>query len=638
MDAAPGMLKRIFLNPLAVREIRQACRSWKLVVFLSVYLLLQGAIFAIWVYAASDRGTFSNPTSVGRGLFITMSIVLVTVVMLIFPAFSSTAIASEHEKKSFDLLLLTPLSPWEIALGKFFAAAIQASVFLIATVPLFAMANLFGGIEPVVFFVTLWVLVLLSILISFIGVYASSLVTRAIPAVLVTYAFAFVLGLVMLVVFLTLAFAAFATAAFPLVGFFANPTLDEGAFYVVALSVSCAMYCAFLFLSTTNRLKPTSHNKSTNMRLFWTVVAVLVPAQIASYFLIARLPDYGTTHGTLLTGGVYLTLLLSVPALAFPAEPPVASRRVRREMEKAPQPLLRAGGSLFFPGSLRGVVHFTLAALLAFALMLLAAHFCFDALADRVADDRTQLAADYSAVSGKETPLTALGPLAALLGPVTLPSGLTDTEMRQGLEKFYAWEFKGFALFCLALLAGLLVAAQVTWRVSLSGLSRGISSVLGGLILVVWLAVPYIAQGIAGGDMEVESSHIAQFSPIHGATAGTSWGTARGRADIVPGADGSRHRERADNTLDRWLVFMASAGLIGAGLLISNVLTHRRVMRTFAQALAQPATPAPVQVSQQQINQVIAALSQPAPAQAEAPAQPASPPPELPPPGEIKTS
>jgi hypothetical protein len=43
MNAAPGLLKRVFLNPLAVREVRQACRSWKLVVFLSLYLLIQGA-------------------------------------------------------------------------------------------------------------------------------------------------------------------------------------------------------------------------------------------------------------------------------------------------------------------------------------------------------------------------------------------------------------------------------------------------------------------------------------------------------------------------------------------------------------------------------------------------------------------
>lgn len=171
----PGFFKRLFLNPLAVRELRVACRSWKLVIILTAYLLIQGAIMAIWLYVQSDsQGLYEDPTSIGRGLFITLSVVLAIIVMLVFPAFSSTAIASEHEKKSFDLLLLTPLAPWEIASGKFIAAALQSSIFLIATIPLFALAGLFGGIDPGPFFVVLWVLVLFSIFISFVGVYASS--------------------------------------------------------------------------------------------------------------------------------------------------------------------------------------------------------------------------------------------------------------------------------------------------------------------------------------------------------------------------------------------------------------------------------------------------------------------------------
>ncbi len=622
MDAAPGMLKRIFMNPLAVREVRQACRSWKLVVFLSVYLLVQGAIFSIWIYTKSDHGSFNDPTSIGRYLFITMSVVLVTVVMLVFPAFSSTAIASEHEKKSFDLLLLTPLAPWEIALGKFFAAGIQASVFLIATVPLFAMANLFGGIEPEVFFVTLWTLVLLSVLISFIGVYASSLVQRSIPAVLVTYLFAFVMGLVLLVIFVTLvALRSFATAAFPLVGFFSSPTVAEGAFYMATLTVSCGIYCSYLFLSTTNRLKPTSHNKSTNMRLYWLAVMVLVPAQVAGYFLIARLPDYGTIYGTLVTGAIYITMLLSVPALTFAAEPPVASRRVRREMEKMPHSFMRAGGSLLFPGSMRGALYTTVVTLLGFGLLMLAASFCFHALQTRM-EDKTQLMADYVAATGVK-PASSFGPLAGLLGAAPVSSGVPEAQMRDGLTTFYGWELKGFALCVLALLVTILATAQITWRLSLSGLSRTISSVLAGLIVAVWLAVPYIAQNLMPGEYEMDSAKVAQFSPIHGALTGASWGTAHGRADLTPGSVGSRHMENAENLGWRWTTFMGFSLLLTGGLALTNTLTYRKVMRTFASMSAQQQQPIPVQITQAQIDQVMAAVTQPLPA---APVQPPAPP------------
>src|SRR5690606_21138635 len=174
------------------------------------------------------------------------------------------------------------------------AAGIQAGVFLVATVPLFAVANLFGGIEPAAFFVVICMLVLLSLLIGFLGVYASSLVTRSIPAVLVTYVFAMFFGFILLVVFLLLTFQPFLVAALPIASFLADPTLQEALFYIGALTLTCAIWCTFLFLSTTNRLKPTSHNKSTGLRIFWTLVAIVAPLQVAAFFLLARLPEHGT--------------------------------------------------------------------------------------------------------------------------------------------------------------------------------------------------------------------------------------------------------------------------------------------------------------------------------------------------------
>lgn len=647
----PGLLKRLFLNPLALREIRHACRSWKLVVFLSIYLLIQGATFAIWIFIKNDKGIFRDPTTVGSGLFITMSIVLVAVVMLVFPAFSSTAIASEHEKKSFDLLMLTPLSPWEIALGKFMAAAIQASVFLIATVPLFAMANLFGGIQGGVFFVTLWGLVLFSVLISFIGVYASSLVTRAIPAVLVTYLFAFVIGFIILVVFVTLVAArGFSTMAMPVLSFFADPTLKEGLFYVGGATANCAIYCTFLFLSTTNRLKPTSHNKSTNMRLFWTTVVVVQPMVIAGYFWFARVPTVGTALGTLITGTIYLSALLLVPALNFPAEPPLPSRRVRREMEKLPQGLLNAGGKIFFPGGARGVLHLTLIAVVAYLLLTLTARVCFGALDDRL-EDRANLLADFGSLISPVINSPASAPMArgatgGALATVAVAPVPTDGQMREALGNYFEGHFQGFLMMCAALLATLLVAAQTTWRLSLSGLSRGICGVLSGLLLAVWVVVPYIAEAIGGTEPTDERAYMAQFSPIQGAYFGAAAGQASANASLVSLGGSTHYGAQSSAYTERWLSFVLGAGLLGGSLLLSNLVSHRRVSRLIDDALRRgentggtappPGSPLP----EPPVQAAYAPLAAPQPQPAADAAMPGPQPPaqpELPPLGEIKT-
>ncbi len=597
----PGFVKRVMLNPLALRELRVACRHWKLVIILTSYLLVQGAIFATWVYVQSDsQGLFTDPTSIGKGLFITMAIVLVIVVMLVFPAFSSTAIASEHERKSFDLLLLTPLSPWEIALGKFFAAGIQASIFLVATVPFFAMANLFGGIDPAVFFAVLWILVLLSVFISFLGVYASSLVTRSIPAVLVTYAFAFVLGLVLLTTLTVLSIdPAYAAMAFPLIGFLLDPTLGEGLYYIVSLTVTCAIYCTFLFLSTTNRLKPTSHNKSTGLRIFWTCVAVIVPLQIVTYFLMTRLPAYTTAFNTLIIGTIYAMLLMLVPALTGPAEPPVPSRRVRREFEKMSS-ALRVGGGVLFPGSARGALHSAILVVLITALMAIVAFVAFHEVGSRH-DDLAALQTDFEAVTGT----AGAGAMAS-----SMVTGLVQSdpaEVRGLVATFLDHDFTGYLGMLTVLALVVLVAGQITWRLSLSGLTKALSSVLATLILALWVAVPYIAQ-FAGGESRPEEQKVAQFSPVHAAAIAIVWGRESARAEVIPGPQAEQHAERANSMSWRWWTFTGSALLLGLGLLGANLLGHMRVKRLVAQARlaaeARHEQPAP-QVSPEALQQAL---------------------------------
>jgi hypothetical protein len=395
---------------------------------------------------------------------------------------------------------------------------------------------------------------------------------------------------VLLIVMAALAMAsAFATRAFPLIGFFTDPTLGEGVYYVLSLTVTCALYCTFLFISTTNRLKPTSHNKSTNVRIFWAAVMIIVPAQFAGYFLIARLSTYGVTYGTAVVGAVYLTLLMGVPALSFAAEPPIASRRVRREMERAPASIMRAGGSLFFPGSLRGAIHASLIALLGMVLFVLAAWFCFGALEDRNAS-RGQLLTDYREVAGgtlapaRGAPVPAPGMVAA-----AMPS---PEQMRSEISTYYQWDFAGIILMCLALLMTVLVCVQVTWRVSLSGLSRGISSVLGALIIVVWLMVPYLAEMIGSSEPAPENQYVAQFSPIAAAVMGSRWGTERGRV-AVHGAGQEHTDSKASRLLTRWSTFMIAGGAIGLCLLASNLVSHRGVMRAFNAAMGQTQEPPP---------------------------------------------
>jgi len=608
------------MNPLAVRELRVACRSWKLVAFLTAYLLIQCTIFAIWVYAASDAGVYNNPTSIGSGLFTTLSIVLVLTVMLVFPAFSATTIAAEHERKSFDLLLLTPMAPWEIAIGKFFASALQASVFLIATVPLFSLVALFGGVKTEVFLVILWILVLLSILISFVGVFASSLVTKSIPAVLVTYMLAFVLGFILLVLFITVqVLMQFAAQFVPMLAFFADPTLSEGIYFVTLLTLTAAIYCSFLFISTTNRLKPTSHNKSTNTRIFWTCVAVLVPIKLGAYFYFTRLPTYESGSTALLMGALYITLLFMAPSLMSASEPAIASRRVRREMERMPKGLMNAGGALWFPGGARGTAHTAIIIVVGLLGMAAMGWLATNKLEARL-EDPIVLFTEYNRLVGSSATATTTD-FAAM---ATIPD---PAKLRADIASLYDAEYHGYLMMLFVLGLTLLAVGQLAWRMSLSGLTRGVCAALAVTVLAVWIVLPYIGEWAGKGNPNPAESKIAHFSPVHAVLISARVQGEAKRAELVQSEQmRASHESRASGMQRRWWMYTGATAALALLLLATNLVSHRRVQAKFAMAQDESVVPLGTpQASAEQVQQAIEALQQPT-------AQPPVPPPPGPPP------
>ncbi len=61
--------------------------------------------------------------------------------------FSASSVAQEKDRKTLDLLLMTRLSNVELVLGKLCASLLHILVLLAASVPLFALITLFGGVS-----------------------------------------------------------------------------------------------------------------------------------------------------------------------------------------------------------------------------------------------------------------------------------------------------------------------------------------------------------------------------------------------------------------------------------------------------------------------------------------------------------
>ena len=129
------------MNPIVVKEFLATARSPRFFVLLMV-CLAAGSIMLV-IGPGRILGTGSD---VGQELFWLFFAVQAGCVALAIPAYAATSICLERERRTFEYLLLTELSPAEIVIGKFGAAMSYVLTFVVAFMPLSATCFLYGGV------------------------------------------------------------------------------------------------------------------------------------------------------------------------------------------------------------------------------------------------------------------------------------------------------------------------------------------------------------------------------------------------------------------------------------------------------------------------------------------------------------
>lgn len=152
-------------NPLLVRELRQSLRLPRLPWQISAVVALIGlGMLSI----GSLEGPRGRPASLGVGLFQGFVSVLLAYVCLMGPATAAGAIATEREGRTLEPLLLTGLTPRDVARGKFLAAFGTIALQVMALFPLAAIPFLFGGVTAAELIVAmLYVIIFAAVSVAF---------------------------------------------------------------------------------------------------------------------------------------------------------------------------------------------------------------------------------------------------------------------------------------------------------------------------------------------------------------------------------------------------------------------------------------------------------------------------------------
>ncbi len=177
------------LNAVLYRDMKQKTKKVRLVmdVFIAnLFLSLIATIVLLAMcgqaasYEAIEYSTFSI-------FFIVLVFIEFAFIAFLTPALTANAITGEREKQTFDVLLTTRLTTWQIITGKFWASILQVLLLILSGLPIFSLVFIYGGTNFFQALAVLFVLMVAAMFIASVGIFASSIAKKGIVATVLAY-------------------------------------------------------------------------------------------------------------------------------------------------------------------------------------------------------------------------------------------------------------------------------------------------------------------------------------------------------------------------------------------------------------------------------------------------------------------
>ena len=188
---------KIRWNPIVKKDLQVTARSMRFSwgVFAYEGVLMLAFLLALAIIQGNVRSFYGNGNIYNYliYLFPVLAVSQVLIVALIMPIMTASAISGEKERQTFDIMLTTCMSPLSIVLGKVASSVLRILFFVVAGMPIMALSFVVGGLGWDNLFYFVLTIILLSILSGSIGIFCSSLCKRSITAVVLSFAFYFVI-------------------------------------------------------------------------------------------------------------------------------------------------------------------------------------------------------------------------------------------------------------------------------------------------------------------------------------------------------------------------------------------------------------------------------------------------------------
>ncbi len=136
----------VFENPVLQRELLVNLRTNRAFLLLAVYQLLLAAVVLIAWPSDERLDLTTNPQSAQKlvNLFFLGQYVIAS---LMAPSFAAGAITGEKERRTYEMLLASPLRPGAIVLGKMVASLTHLGMLILGSLPIIVLCLPLGGVS-----------------------------------------------------------------------------------------------------------------------------------------------------------------------------------------------------------------------------------------------------------------------------------------------------------------------------------------------------------------------------------------------------------------------------------------------------------------------------------------------------------
>ncbi len=179
------------MNPIVKKDIKVQARSMRISWGIFVYVAIMALVFFFCMFVIQQNNIYSNSNIYSDiiDLYPTLGVTQLIILGVVVPVRTASAISGEKERQTFDIMMTTSMTPFSIVMGKVMTAIMQGLFYVLAGMPIMALAFVIGGLSWSYLFWFFAIAVLVSFFSASIGIFCSSVCKRSISAVIMSYGF-----------------------------------------------------------------------------------------------------------------------------------------------------------------------------------------------------------------------------------------------------------------------------------------------------------------------------------------------------------------------------------------------------------------------------------------------------------------